>query len=106
MTAHAEPTTEAHHPGPAQYAVIAAILTVITIMEVIVFYIEAMRPLLIPVLGVMSAVKFTLVVMFYMHLKFDHVAFTRMLLVGLLLAFAVVMALLALFFLAHPAMHP
>ena len=101
MSAHSH-ASEAHHPGPAKYAAIAAILTAITVVEVVVFYIEGLRGVLVPVLGVLSAIKFALVVMYYMHLKFDHGAFTRMLLVGLLLAFAVVAALLVLFFVAHP----
>jgi len=94
--------SEAHHPGPAKYAVIAAILTAITVIEVVVFYIESLQGALVPILGVLSAIKFALVVMYYMHLKFDHAAYTRMLLVGVVLAFCVVFALMALFFVAHP----
>ena len=102
MTASAHAHGEAGHPGPKTYAVIALILTVVTLIEVWVFYIEAMRPVLVPVLGVLSVLKFSLVVMFYMHLKFDHKIFTRMLLLGLALATMIMFALLTLFFIAHP----
>jgi cytochrome c oxidase subunit 4 len=43
-------------------------------------------------------VKFALVVMFYMHLKFDHRFFTFLLGGPLLLAFAVVVSLLFIFY--------
>ncbi len=101
----AEPHGHAHehaHPGPATYAKVAGLLTFITALEVWVFYMPAMRPVLVPVLAVMSAIKFSLVVMFYMHLKFDHPAFTRVLLGGVFIAFGVFLWLLALFTFSHP----
>ena len=52
------------------------ILTVITAIEVAVFYVPALKPMLVPILLVLSAVKFALVAMFYMHLKFDHKLFS------------------------------
>lgn len=94
--------TEHAHPGPKTYAKIAVILTLVTAIEVWVFYIEAMQPILVPVLIVLSAVKFSLVAMYYMHLKFDHPIFNRWLIGGLALSFAVFIALLALFTFAHP----
>ena len=93
---------EHEHPGPKTYAKVAAVLTIITMLEVWVFYIPAMRPLLVPVLGVLSAVKFSLVVMFYMHLKFDHPVFTRILLGGVFIAFGVFLWLLGLYAFSHP----
>ncbi len=92
------------HPGPKTYAKIAVILTLVTAIEVWVFYIEAMQPLLVPVLIVLSVVKFALVAMYYMHLKFDHPIFNRWLIGGLALSFAVFLALLALFTFSHPIM--
>ena len=97
--AHAQ---EHAHPGPKTYAKIAVVLTLLTVLEVWVFYIPAMRPMLVPVLGVLSAAKFSLVVMFYMHLKFDHPAFTRILLGGVVIAFGVFLWVLALFTFSHP----
>ena len=101
-----EHALEKAHPGPRTYAKVAAILTIVTAIEVWVFYLPALRPMLVPILTVLSALKFGLVVMFYMHLKFDHPAFTRVLLSGVILAFGVFLALLALFTYSHPIVLP
>ena len=93
---------EAQHPGPATYAKVAGVLTLITALEVWVFYLPGMRSVLVPVLAVLSATKFALVAMFYMHLKFDHPAFTRILVGAAALAFAIFLWVLALFAFSHP----
>lgn len=85
------------HPGAREYIVIAIILTVITAVEVAVFYIPTMKPVLVPVLLTLSAVKFTLVALFYMHLKFDNRLFTWLFSIGIALATFVILALLKLF---------
>jgi len=99
-TTHGEPGQEhaQHaHPGASEYLRIAAILTVITAIEVAVFYIPAMQQFLVPVLLVLSAIKFVLVVMFYMHLKFDHPTFTWLFVLGLTIAGAIIVSLMLLF---------
>lgn len=98
MSAHV-PThpTEHPHPGARQYITIAAVLTAITAIEVAVYYMGPMRPILPPVLIGLSALKFALVVMFYMHLKFDHRIFTGLFLFGLGTAAFTITAFLALF---------
>ena len=53
---------------------------------------------LVPVLLFLSAVKFTLVVMFYMHLKFDNRFFAFLFGGPLLLGVAVVVSLLFIFY--------
>ncbi len=88
---------ESAHPSTATYVVIAAILTVITLVEVGVFYVPAFKPVLAPILLVLSAGKFALVVMFYMHLKSDHRLFTLLFSLPLLIALGVALALLFLF---------
>ena len=85
------------HPSVATYVTVAAVLTVITLVEVGVFYIPAFHPVLAPVLLTLSATKFALVVMFYMHLKTDNHIFTMMFSVPLLIAVAVGIALMFLF---------
>jgi len=85
------------HPGVGTYLTVAAVLTVITLVEVGVFYVPAFHGILAPVLLTLSAAKFALVVMFYMHLKGDHPIFTMMLSIPLLIAVAVGVALLFLF---------
>ena len=85
------------HPGAREYLAIAVVLTVITAVEVAVFYIPAMRPAIVPVLLTLSALKFVLVAMFYMHLKFDHRLFSWLFVVPMALAAAVILALMKLF---------
>ena len=86
------------HATTGTYLRIAAILVMITLVEVGVFYVPAFQGALVPVLLVLSAVKFALVVMFYMHLKFDNKFFAFLFGGPLLLAFAVVVALLFIFY--------
>ena len=70
--AHAEHDATAHeHPSEFQYIRIAIILAIITIVEVAIYYIDAVRDYLVPALVALSAIKFILVVGYFMHLKFD-----------------------------------
>src|SRR5689334_24598407 len=67
--AHAE---EHHHPTWKTYRWVALILTLITAVEVWIYYTPFKENrLFAPVLIAMSAAKFIIVVMFYMHLKYD-----------------------------------
>ena len=66
------------HPTAATYVKVGVLLTAITVAEVWAYYIPslvAMRGVFITLLLVLSAVKFFTVVMFYMHLKYDHKLF-------------------------------
>ena len=87
------------HPQTREYLVIAAILTVITIVEVAIFYIEPLKEsvIFVPLLLILSAVKFALVVMFYMHLRFDPRFFSALFVGPLLIAVGLAIALLFLF---------
>jgi cytochrome c oxidase subunit IV len=89
--------TEHAHPGAKQYLGIAVVLTVITAIEVAVFYIPSLHPVLVPTLLSLSALKFGLVAAFYMHLKFDHRLFSWLFVVPMILAVCVIIALMALF---------
>jgi len=88
---------EHEHPGYGTYLIVAVVLTVITALEVAIFYIPALAPVLVPVLLTLSAGKFVLVVMFYMHLKHDSSVFTAVFVAPLILAMFVVIALILLF---------
>ena len=68
------PATGAGHAGagPRTYLVVAAFLLAITVMEVWIFYVPALARVLVPILLILSTLKFALVAMFYMHLRFDH----------------------------------
>lgn len=85
------------HPGWKTYTMIAVILAIITAAEVAVFYIPALAAALVPILVTLSAGKFILVVMFYMHLKFDSRIFSGVFLAPLSLAMVVVIGLILLF---------
>jgi cytochrome c oxidase subunit 4 len=89
--------TEHAHPKSALYVQIAVILAIITGAEVAVWYQPSMRGILVPILLVLSAVKFSLVVSFYMHLRYDSKLFTAVFSGPLALAMAVLIALVSLF---------
>ena len=88
---------DAHHPTWKFYVLIGVILTVITLVEVAIFYIPQIEPILIPTLAVLSVAKFMIVVLFYMHLKMDSAIFRRVFFAPLILAVLVVTGLVVLF---------
>jgi cytochrome c oxidase subunit 4 len=82
----AAPPARAHagrHPSPKEYIRIAVILAVITAAEVVVYYIEGVQEFLVPILFLFSALKFALVVLWFMHLRFDSRTYARFFLMGL-----------------------
>ena len=83
------------HPGPAEYIKIGLTLAVITAVEVAVYYVDALEDVLIPILIVLSALKFSLVVMWFMHLKFDNRLFSTFFVGGLILVAALFVVVLA-----------
>ena len=92
-----EAVHEEKHPGPLEYAQIGLILVVITSIEVAIYYVGLSQTLLVISLLVFSATKFTLVVLWFMHLKFDDRLFSTIFVLGFLLAvsiFAVAIATL------------
>lgn len=91
-----------HHPTFGQYVLIATILFVITIVEFVLIWerakiVEYLGPSKIPLLIFLSAIKFAIVIAYYMHLKFDHRLLTQVFLAGLFLSFGVAIAVLSLF---------
>jgi len=83
------------HPGPLEYVKIGLILAVITAVEVGIYYIEAIEDALVPILIVLSALKFSLVVLWFMHLRFDSRLFSGLLVGGLMLAVVLFVVVLA-----------
>ncbi len=94
---HSAGAVHTGHPTPKTYFIVAMILSGITAIEVAIFYATWLGYGIIPVLAVLSTVKFALVAMFYMHLKYDARLFSTLFLGGLALAFSVVFALIGLF---------
>jgi cytochrome c oxidase subunit 4 len=85
------------HADVRTYVTVAGVLAVLTTMEVMVFYVEALRPLLLPILMVLMVAKFSLVAMFFMHLKYDTPVLSGIFAWGLFVAVSVILALLAIF---------
>ena len=90
-------TREVAHPTPLTYLKVAATLAILTGIEVAVFYVDALEPAFLPIFLILSVAKFALVVMFYMHLKFDARLFSGVFVGGLLLAIGVAITVMALF---------
>ena len=86
------------HPGPRQYVMVAAVLAVLTGLEVAVYYMTALpHPLLVALLSFFAFWKFVLVVLWFMHLRFDSHIFGRLFVTGLLLAIGVYLIVLFTF---------
>lgn len=87
---------DAGAPSVRVYVVVAVILTVITALEFAVLYIRALTPILVPLLLVMSAAKFALVVLFFMHLRSDARVLATLFTGALIVATGLVVALTTL----------
>ena len=85
------------HPTPATYFKVAMALSILTAIEVAIFYVTPLSFGIIPILAVLSIGKFALVVLYYMHLKFDSQIFTGMFFFGMMVATGVTFSLMALF---------
>jgi cytochrome c oxidase subunit IV len=78
------------HPGPAEYVKVAIILAVVTAVEVAVYYVKDIpNGALSAMLLGMMAVKFAMVGLWFMHLRFDSRLFRRLFITGIILAVAV-----------------
>jgi cytochrome c oxidase subunit IV len=101
--AHVAPAAhDAHahaHPTWKQYKWVALILLVITVVEVWVYYIPSFvaSKLFVPALLIMSAVKFAIVVLYYMHLKYDARLFRALFTGPLIIAVVTIISLMFLF---------
>ncbi len=88
------------HPGPRAYVRIAIILAVLTALEVELSYlpgqIDINANLIIAPLFILAIVKFAMVAMYFMHLRFDNRIFTVMFVGGLVLALLAFVAVLTI----------
>jgi len=87
------------HPTWHTYKWVALVLLVITIVEVWAYYIPALvaSRVFVPMLIILSAMKFAIVVLFYMHLKYDHKIFKALFTGPLIIAMITIISLLFLF---------
>lgn len=87
------------HPSPRKYVNVAIILAILTAIEVAVSYISGLsETALIVVLLLLAFIKFVMVGLYFMHLKFDSLTFRRFFVTGIILALFAFGAVLALFF--------
>ena len=92
------PEEDMRHPGPRQYVIVAVVLAVITAMEVALFYLDFLpSPVVVASLLVLMTLKFALVVLWFMHLRFDSAIYKRMFVAGLALALTVFIVVLVTF---------
>ncbi|MEO5800894.1 MAG: cytochrome C oxidase subunit IV family protein [Gemmatimonadales bacterium] len=108
MAAHA--VEEHAHTSASKYIQIAVVLFALTALEVLLYEAcfghlkesmpglsSSLGPYFVQLLLILSAFKFWLVAMFYMHLKFDMKVLSWVFGFSLLIAAVVILALLALF---------
>jgi len=71
------------HPSPKEYVRIGLILAVLTALEIAASYAGVTGSILIPTLFILAIIKFAMVVLWFMHLKFDDRRFARFFVMGL-----------------------
>jgi cytochrome c oxidase subunit 4 len=74
------------HPQPKDYWFIAFVLGVITAAEVAVTYWSALDGFVAPMLLIMSALKFGIVVAYFMHLKYEAKIYRNLFVMGIIAA--------------------
>lgn len=84
------------HASVATYLKVALVLTAVTALEVGVIYVRQLTPILVPLLLVMAAAKFALVVLFFMHLRYDSRALSVLFVGPLTIAVGLAVALVTL----------
>ena len=99
-------TQEHAHPTAALYFKVGLVLFVLTALEVGLYEITygehasalapSIQPFFVPMLLLLSAAKFALVAMFYMHLKQDHRLFSGVFVFPLIIATFIILALIVL----------
>jgi cytochrome c oxidase subunit 4 len=77
------------HPGEREYLLVALFLGVVTGAEVALYYLKIDFRIYAPLLGLLAAVKFATVAMFFMHLRFDSHVFRWFFVTGIVLAVTV-----------------
>jgi cytochrome c oxidase subunit IV len=85
----APPSSDPHadlHPDDGVYVKVAAILAVVTAIEVGLYYTDISGVQLVALLVGLAAIKFGMVVAYFMHLRFDARLLRRLFVTGVLLA--------------------
>lgn len=85
------------HHGDRFYWIVAAVLTVVTIVEVVITLVGLPAVVVIPGLLILSVIKGSAVVMYFMHLKGDANIFKFVFIVPLSFAVTLCLAFLLIF---------
>jgi len=88
----AEEVRRYHH-----FITLALWLAAITGAEIVLIFVPVSMPVILTVLTLMSAIKFFAVILWFMHLIYDHKLLFWVFMCGMVLAFATFAAVLALF---------
>jgi cytochrome c oxidase subunit 4 len=96
MSAHPRAAGAPEHASVWTYVKVALVLTAVTALEVGVIYIRLLTPIIVPLLLAMSVAKFALVVMFFMHLRYEPRALSGLFVGPLLIATGLTIALMTL----------
>jgi cytochrome c oxidase subunit 4 len=88
---------EQHGLSIRQYVMIGLMLTVVTVIELGISYSPLPNWLLISTLMILSAFKFAVVAAYFMHLRFESGLMTRVFVGSFMLAAAILLALITLF---------
>jgi cytochrome c oxidase subunit 4 len=94
---HDEGGSHGEHPSDLKYVYIGLLLSALTAIEITVSYASGLGIAGNPILIVLAIMKFLLVVLFFMHLRFDNRIFRLLFFGGLILAFFVYSAVLLMF---------
>jgi len=88
------------HPPDSEYVLIALGLGVLTLIEVGIYYLKSNYTTIV-VLLILMALKFAVVVGWFMHLRFDSPLLRRLFVGGLILAVSVYSVTLLMFGIFH-----
>ena len=84
------------HATVGTYVRVALVLTGVTALEVGMIYVRQLAPIIVPLLLAMSAAKFALVALFFMHLRYEPRGLAFLFVGPLILAAGLVVALMTL----------
>ncbi len=83
------------HPTPVVYVQVGLILAVVTAVEVVAYYVDLAQGALLGILLALSGMKFAMVALWFMHLRFDSRLFSALFTGGLALVAALFFVVLA-----------
>lgn len=95
------------HPSAGDYVMIAVILAVLTAIEIGLYFAgQAGTPefATVPALIILTILKFLLVAMWFMHLRFDRPIYTRLFVTGIIVAAVIYGVVVAITLFSTPAL--